>query len=63
MQFRRSLKEDGWKMIDPKAKLLAVLDTAEKYRGLAMRAKDRGEREPMSVSSSCMWRSLRSLNG
>ena len=22
MQFRRSLKEDGWKMIDPKAKLL-----------------------------------------
>ena len=45
MQFRRCLKEDGWKMIDPKAKLLAVLDTAEKYRGLAMRAKDRGERE------------------
>jgi hypothetical protein len=45
MQFRRSLKEDGWKMIDPKAKLLAVLDTAETYRGLAMRAKDRGERE------------------
>jgi hypothetical protein len=32
-------------MIDPKAKLLAVLDTAEKYRGLAIRAKDRGERE------------------
>jgi hypothetical protein len=27
MQFRRCLKEDGWKMIDPKAKLLAVLDT------------------------------------
>jgi hypothetical protein len=45
MQFRRSLKEDGWKMIDSKAKLLAVLDTAEKYRGLAIRAKDRGERE------------------
>ena len=44
MQFRRSLKEDGWKMIDPKAKLLAVLDTAERYRGLAIRAKDRGER-------------------
>ena len=44
MQFRRSLR-DGWKMIDPKAKLLAVLDTAEKYRGLAIRAKDRGERE------------------
>jgi hypothetical protein len=32
-------------MIDPKAKLLAVLYTAERYRGLAMRAKDRGERE------------------
>ena len=32
-------------LIDPKAKLLAVLDTAEQYRGLAMRAKDRGERE------------------
>jgi hypothetical protein len=32
-------------MIDPGAKLLAVLDHAEKYRGLAMRAKDRGERE------------------
>jgi hypothetical protein len=27
MQFRRCLKEDGWKLIDPKAKLLAVLDT------------------------------------
>ena len=27
MQFRRCLKEEGWKMIDPKAKLLAVLDT------------------------------------
>jgi hypothetical protein len=32
-------------MIDPSAKLLAVLDHAEEYRGLAMRAKDRGERE------------------
>ena len=32
-------------MIDPKAKLLAVLDTAERYRGLAIRAKDRGEHE------------------
>jgi hypothetical protein len=32
-------------MLDPKAKLLAVLDTAEKYRGLAIRAKDRGERD------------------
>jgi hypothetical protein len=31
--------------IDPKAKLLAVLDQAEDFRGLAIRAKDRGERE------------------
>jgi hypothetical protein len=61
MQFRRSLKEDGWKMINPKAKLLAVLDTAERYRGLAIRAKDRGERE--TYASSYMWRSLWSLKG
>jgi hypothetical protein len=32
-------------MIDPEAKLLAVLDKAEEYRGLPMRAKDRRERE------------------
>jgi hypothetical protein len=32
-------------MINPSAKLLAVLDHAEEYRGLAIRAKDRGERE------------------
>jgi hypothetical protein len=32
-------------MIDPKTKLLSVLDHAEEYRGLAIRAKDRGERE------------------
>jgi hypothetical protein len=32
-------------MIDPEAKLIAVLDNAEEYRGLAMRAKERGERE------------------
>jgi hypothetical protein len=32
-------------MIDPRAKLLAVLDHAEEYRGLALRAKERGERE------------------
>ena len=32
-------------MIDPKAKLLAVLDHAESYRALAIRAEDRGERE------------------
>jgi hypothetical protein len=32
-------------MIDPEAKLLAVLDKAEEYRGLVIRAKDRRERE------------------
>jgi hypothetical protein len=32
-------------MIAPEAQLLAVLDRAEEYRGLAIRAKDRGERE------------------
>jgi hypothetical protein len=32
-------------MIDPEAKLLVVLDNAEEYHGLAMRAKERGERE------------------
>jgi hypothetical protein len=32
-------------LIDPRAKLLAVLDRAEDFRGLAIRAKDRGERE------------------
>jgi hypothetical protein len=32
-------------MIASEAKLLAVLDKAEEYRGLAMRAKDRRERE------------------
>ena len=31
-------------MIDPEVKLLAVLDKAEEYRGLAIRAKDRRER-------------------
>jgi hypothetical protein len=32
-------------MIDHKAKLLAVLDHAEGYRVLAIRSRDRGERE------------------
>ena len=32
-------------MIDLKAKLLAVLDQAEGYRVLAIRSRDRGERE------------------
>ena len=31
-------------MIDPGARLLAVLDKAEEYRGLAIRAKDCRER-------------------
>jgi hypothetical protein len=49
MRFRRFWqKEPGESMpmmIDPEAKLLVVLDNAEEYRGLAMRAKERGERE------------------
>jgi hypothetical protein len=32
-------------MIDAKAKLLAALDHAEEYRVLAIRSRDRGERE------------------
>ena len=32
-------------MTGPEAKLLAVLDKAEEYRGLAIRAKDRRELE------------------
>jgi hypothetical protein len=32
-------------IIDHKAKLLATLDHAEDYRGLAVRAQDRRERE------------------
>ena len=42
-------------MIDPGAKLLAVLDKAEEYRGLAMRAKDSREHECYCVSWSCTW--------
>ncbi len=32
-------------LIDLKARLIAVLDRAEEYRGLAIKAKDGGERE------------------
>jgi|SRR5882724_8349713 len=32
-------------LINPKAKLLAALDHAEEYRVLAIRSRDRGERE------------------
>jgi hypothetical protein len=32
-------------LINPKGKLLAVLDHAEEYRVLAIRSRDRGERE------------------
>ena len=35
----------GARPIDLKAKLLAVLDQAEGYRVLAIRSRDRGERE------------------
>jgi hypothetical protein len=40
-------------MIDPKAKLLAALDRAEEYRGLAIRAKDRASVRSMSASWRC----------
>jgi hypothetical protein len=30
---------------DPKAKLLVLLDYAEEYRSLALRSRERGERE------------------
>ena len=43
--FLTEMTESIAMMIDPGAKLLAVLDKAEEYRGLAMRAKDRRERE------------------
>jgi hypothetical protein len=42
--FARNTARSNAMMIDPRAKLLAVLDHAEEYRGLALRAKDRGER-------------------
>jgi hypothetical protein len=47
LQVPSFLSQDGASdmMIDPKAKLLTVLDAAEEYRSLAMRAKDRGEHE------------------
>jgi len=32
-------------LTDPETKLLAALDHAEDYRGLAIRSRDRGERE------------------
>jgi len=31
-------------MIDPKARLLSILDHADEYRVLAIRSRDRGER-------------------
>ena len=43
--FLTEMTESIAMMIAPEAKLLAVLDHAEEYHGLAIRAKDRGERE------------------
>ena len=40
--------------VDLKAKLLAVLDQAERYRVLAIRSRDRGELSPTSISWNCM---------
>ena len=48
-------------LINHKAKLVAALDNAEAYRGLAVRAKDRAGVNPTSVSRSGAWRSLRKL--
>jgi hypothetical protein len=49
-------------MIDPKAKLLAALEHAEEFRGLAFRANDRGERELYErMVELCMWRSQSGL--
>jgi hypothetical protein len=43
--FNREMTENIAMMIAPEAQLLAVLDRAEEYRGLAIRARDRNERE------------------
>jgi hypothetical protein len=43
--FQTEMTESIAMMIAPEAKLLAVLDHAEEYRGLAIRAKNRSERE------------------
>ena len=48
-------------LINHKAKLVAALENAEAYRGLAVRAKDRGERESYErIAERCV-ESLRNL--
>ena len=44
--FKGHEREPSFVMLtDPETKLLAALDHAEDYRGLAIRSRDRGERE------------------
>jgi hypothetical protein len=48
-------------LINHKAKLIAALDNAEAYRGLAVWAEDRGERESYErIAERCV-ESLRNL--
>ena len=48
-------------VFEPRTKLVEVLDSAQEYLDLAIKSKDRGEREFLSASWSCTWRSPRSL--
>jgi hypothetical protein len=45
MDHPKSDRQELQRTVDLKAKLLAVLDQAEGYRVLAIRSRDRGERE------------------
>ena len=45
MDHPKSDRQKLQRTVDLKAKLLAVLDRAEEYRVLAIRSRDRGERE------------------
>jgi hypothetical protein len=45
MDHPKSDRRELQRTVDLKAKLLAVLDQAEGYRVLAIRSRDRGERE------------------
>jgi hypothetical protein len=45
MDNPKSDRREFQQTVDLKAKLLAVLDQAEGYRVLAIRSRDRGERE------------------
>ena len=47
-------------VFEPRTKLVEVLDSAQEYLDLAIKSKDRGERE-FFERMSCTWRSPRSL--